>query len=218
MTELSVPLVTELNTRVYSSCGKPRSGVECRIVDENDLPVVDGTIGEFVLRTELPWSINQGYHGMPVESLAAWRNGWFHTGDLMYRDTDGNYFFVDRKKDAIRRRGENISSIEVEAEILEHPDVAEAAVFGVPSEFGEDEVMAVVSAQPGCEIEARELTEFLVSQLAHFMVPRYVRIMPELPKTPTNKVQKTALRDAGVTADTWDREAAGIKLRKEQLD
>ena len=218
MTELSVPLVTELNTRVFSSCGKPRSGVECRIVDEHDLPVADGIVGEFVLRCELPWSINQGYHGMPEESLAAWRNGWFHTGDLMYRDADGNYFFVDRKKDAIRRRGENISSIEVEAEILEHPEVAEAAVFGVPSEYGEDEVMAVVAAQPVTGLDPRELAEFLVPRLAHFMVPRYIRILAELPKTPTNKVQKTVLRDTGVTDDTWDREAAGLTLRREELN
>ena len=218
MTELSVPLVTELNTRVYSSCGKPRSGVECRIVDEHDLPVADGTVGEFVLRCDLPWAINQGYHGMPEASLAAWRNGWFHTGDLMYRDADGNYFFVDRKKDAIRRRGENISSIEVEACVLEHPDVAEAAVFGVPSKYGEDEVMAVVALRPGSGLEPRRLAEFLEPRMAHFMVPRYLRILDELPRTPTNKVQKTALRDAGVTADTWDREAAGIRLRKEELN
>ncbi|MBT8077807.1 MAG: AMP-binding protein [Gammaproteobacteria bacterium] len=218
MTEISVPLVTELNTRVQSSCGKPRSGVECRIVDEHDLPVDDGVIGEFVLRCDLPWAINQGYHGMPEESLKAWRNGWFHTGDLMYRDEAGNYFFVDRKKDAIRRRGENISSIEVEAEVAEFPAVAEVAVFGVPSEYGEDEVMAVVAGKPDMDLDPKALIEFLVPRIAHFMVPRYLRVLAELPKTPTNKVQKTELRDAGVTADTWDREAAGIRLRKDQLN
>jgi crotonobetaine/carnitine-CoA ligase len=218
MTEISVPLVTELNTPVYSSCGKPRSGVECRIVDAHDMPVPDGTVGEFVLRCDLPWAINQGYHGMPEESLAAWRNDWFHTGDLMYRDADGNFFFVDRQKDAIRRRGENISSIEVEAEVAEYAAVAEVAAFAVPSEYGEDEVMVAVAPKPGAGLEPRALVDFLIPRVAHFMVPRYVRVLQELPKTPTNKVQKSELRDAGVTADTWDREAAGIVLRKDQLD
>lgn len=217
MTEVSVPLVTELNTPVYSSCGRSRSGVECRIVDEHDMAVPDGTVGEFVLRCDLPWALNQGYHGMPEESLAAWRNSWFHTGDLMYRDADGNYFFVDRKKDAIRRRGENISSIEVEAEVVEYPAVAEVAVFGIPSEYGEYEVMAVVAAKPDMDLEPKALIEFLIPRVSHFMVPRYIRVLPALPKAPTNKVRKSKLRDAGVTADTWDREAAGIVLRIDQL-
>ncbi len=217
MTELSVPLVTDLNTRVHSSCGRPRSGVECRIVDEHDLPVPDGVVGEFVLRCELPWALNQGYYGMPEASLAAWRNGWYHTGDLMYRDGEGNYFFVDRKKDAIRRRGENISSVEVEAEVAEYPAVGEVAAFAVPSRFGEDEVMVAVAPKAGQAIEPRALAEFLIPRMSHFMVPRYIRVLAELPKTPTNKVQKTGLRDEGVTEDTWDREAAGLRLRKEEL-
>lgn len=217
MTELSVPLVTDLNTRVLSSCGRPRSGVECRIVDEHDLPLPAGEIGEFVLRTDLPWALNQGYYGMPEASLAAWRNGWFHTGDLMYRDADDNYFFVDRKKDAIRRRGENISSIEVEAEVAEYPAVAEVAAFGVASEFGEDEVMVAVAPKTGQHIEPRALAEFLLPRMTHFMIPRYIRVMPELPKTPTNKIQKHGLREEGVSPDTWDRTTAGLTVSQQTL-
>ena len=152
-----------------------------------------------------------------ASTARAWRNGWFHTGDAFRRDADGNFFFVDRLKDAIRRRGENISSFEVEAEVNAHPAVREAAVVGVPSEFGEDDVMAVVAPVAGKSVDPAELLQFLVPRMAHFMIPRYVRVMPELPKTPTQKVQKNLLREAGVTADTWDREAAGIRIRRERL-
>ena len=158
-----------------------------------------------------------GYYANPEATARAWRNGWFHTGDAFRRDEAGNFFFVDRLKDAIRRRGENISSFEVEKEIAAHPDVRDAAVVGVPSEFGEDEVLAVLSAAPDRTIDLPELVRFLVPRLAHFMVPRYFRIVADLPRTPTEKVQKHLLRADGITADTWDREAAGIVLKRERL-
>jgi carnitine-CoA ligase len=132
-------------------------------------------------------------------------------------DADGTFFFVDRMKDAIRRRGENISSFEVEAEIAAHPQVNEVAVVPVPSEFAEEEVMCVVAAVQGQTIDPKELLEFLLPRLPHFMVPRYVRIVEALPKTPTQKIQKHLLRSAGVTEDTWDRERAGIKIKRQQL-
>ncbi|NQV21441.1 MAG: AMP-binding protein, partial [Rhodospirillales bacterium] len=153
----------------------------------------------------------------PGATAEAWRNGWFHTGDAFRRDQDENYYFVDRIKDAIRRRGENISSFEVEAEVTAHPDVQEAAAVAVPAELSEDEVMVVVAPLPGKTIDPEALIEFLVPRMAHFMVPRYVRIVEELPKTPTAKVQKVELRTAGVTNDTWDREAAGIRIKREKL-
>ncbi len=217
MTEVSVPLVSELNTRVHSSCGRPRSGVECQLVDANDIPVPDGEIGELVIRSDLPWSITPGYFGMPEATARAWRNGWFHTGDLMTRDADGNYFFVDREKDAIRRRGENISSIEVEAEVGEFPAVGEVAAYAVPSEHGEDEVMVAVAPAEGAGLDPRALLDYLQPRMAHFMLPRYVRVLDTLPRTPTNKVQKHQLRDEGVTDDTWDRDAAGLHIRREPL-
>lgn len=217
MTEVSVPLVSEINTRVQSSCGRPRSGIECQLVDSHDMPVADGDIGELIIRSELPWSITPGYLGMPEATARAWRNGWFHTGDLMTRDADGNYYFVDREKDAIRRRGENISSIEVEAEVAEFAAVSEVAAYAVPSEHGEDEVMVAVAPTEGAELDPRALMEYLQPRMTHFMLPRYIRVLDTLPRTPTNKVQKHQLRQEGITADTWDRDAAGIRVRRDPL-
>jgi len=217
MTETSCPIVSDRNPAMRGTCGRPRAGVEARVVDENDCEVAPGEIGELILRADVPWSMNHGYHKNPQATAQAWRNGWFHTGDAFRYDAAGNFFFVDRLKDAIRRRGENISSFEVEAEIGAHPAVREAAVIAVPSEFGEDEVMAVVTPVPGKTVEPEELIGFLVPRLAHFMVPRFVRVMDDLPRTPTQKIQKHLLRSEGVTADTWDREKAGIILKRERL-
>ncbi|MBM3490540.1 MAG: ATP-dependent acyl-CoA ligase [Alphaproteobacteria bacterium] len=217
MTEIATPLISGANPVVAGLCGRPRAGFELRLVDENDLEVAPGQVGELIIRPDAPWALNHGYNGAAEATARAWRNGWFHTGDAMRRDVEGNYHFVDRTKDAIRRRGENISSFEVEAVLNEHPDVQECAAIPVPSQHGEDEVMAVLAAKPGRIIDPRQLIEFLRPRMAHFMVPRYVRILPELPKTPTTKIQKAELRKAGVTADTWDREAAGIVLRAERL-
>lgn len=217
MTETSWPLVSGRNPTVRGTCGRPRPGVEARIVDEHDCEVPPGVVGELMLRTDTPWAMNHGYHNNPEATARAWRNGWFHTGDGFRRDADGNFFFVDRLKDAIRRRGENISSFEVEAELMAHPAVREAAAVAVPSEHGEDEVLAVVAPVAGQSVDPIELLGFLLPRMPHFMVPRYVRVLPELPKTPTQKVQKNLLRADGVTADTWDREAAGIRVRRERL-
>ena len=217
MTELSVPLVTDINVTVERSCGRPRTGVQCRIVDDHDIEVPVGQTGELIVRSERPWDQFSGYFGNPEATATAWRNGWFHTGDLMHRDAAGNFFFVDRKKDAIRRRGENISSIEVELDVGSFPAVREVAAYAVASPEGEDEVMIAVAPKPGAVIDPAELIAYLTPRMAHFMVPRYVRIEAELPKTPTNKIQKTELRAEGVTAGTWDREAAGLKLKRERL-
>ena len=217
MTEISTPLVSELNPKQVGSCGRPRAGVELRLVDSNDCEVQTGSIGELIVRTDAPWALNSGYYKNSEATAAAWRNGWFHTGDAFRADADGTFFFVDRMKDAIRRRGENISSFEVEAEIAAHPMVNEVAVIPVPSEYAEEEVMCVIAPVPGKTIDPKELLEFLVPRLPHFMVPRYVRIVEFLPKTPTQKVQKHLLRSAGITDDTWDREKFGIKIKRQQL-
>ena len=217
MTEVSSPLVTEVNEKTLSSCGRPRTGVECRIVDDHDRELPHGEVGEMVVRTDQPWQLFKGYLGDPEATSQAWRNGWFHTGDLLRRDAEGRFYFVDRKKDAIRRRGENISSVEIEIEVGAHPAVREVAAYGVDLDGGEQEVMVCVAPKAGAEIDPRELAEFLIPRMAHFMVPRFIRVEPELPKTPTNKIQKVELRKAGVTAQTWDREAAGLRLRRERL-
>ncbi len=217
MTEISSPIVSEPNPKVRGTCGKVRPGVEVRLVDENDCEVPVGTVGEMIVRTDRPWAMNSGYNRNPEATARAWRNGWFHTGDAFRMDSDGNFFFVDRIKDAIRRRGENISSFEVEAEIVRFPAVREAAALAVPSDLGEDEVMAVVAPAPGHEVDPAQLIEFLRDRLAYFMIPRYVRVLPELPKTPSSKVLKTQLRTEGVTTDTWDREKAGIVVRRDRI-
>ncbi len=217
MTETSCPIFSQKNPTAKGTCGVPRPGVECRIVDENDCELPVGTIGELIVRTDMPWAMNSGYHKNPEATAKAWRNGWFHTGDAFRKDAEGNFYFVDRMKDAIRRRGENISSFEVEAEITAHPAVREAAVVAVKSELSEDEVLAVLAPVPGQTIDPVALIDFLRPRMAHFMIPRYLRILPDLPKTPTQKVQKNLLRDEGITADTWDREKAGIVIKREKL-
>ena len=217
MTELSCPLVTDVNETIHHSCGRPRTGVQCRVVDDHDIEVPAGTIGELIVRSDRPWDQMTAYYGNPEATVAAWRNGWFHTGDLMYCDNRGNFFFVDRKKDAIRRRGENISSLEVEADVAGFGAVREVAAYGVASADGEEDVMIAIAPQPGQSIDPRALLEFLLPCMAHFMLPRYVRVMDALPKTPTNKIQKADLRREGITPDTWDREAAGFAIKRDRL-
>jgi carnitine-CoA ligase len=217
MTEVSCPIFSRRNPTSPGSCGEPRPGVQARVVDENDCEVPPGTVGELIVRTDMPWAMNSGYLRNPEATAQAWRNGWFHTGDAFRMDSDGTFYFVDRMKDAIRRRGENISSFEVEREIMANDAVLEAAVVAARSEFAEDEVMAVVAPVPGASINAAALIEFLRPRLPHFMLPRYIRFLSELPKTPTQKVQKHLLRDEGLTIDTWDSVAAGLQFKRERL-
>lgn len=216
MTELSAPLVSELNTTVFGACGRPRSGVQCRLVDEHDIEVPVGTAGELIVRSEMPWTFNLGYDGLPDATARAWRNGWFHTGDILRKDADGNYYFVDRLKDAIRRRGENVSSIEVEAAVRSYPCVDEVIAVGIPVE-SEEEVMVVIVAKAGQALDPPALIEWLTPKLPYFAVPRFVRIVDAIPRTETNKQRKFPFREAGVTPDTWDRVAAGIVLKRERL-
>jgi crotonobetaine/carnitine-CoA ligase len=186
-----------------------------RLVDEADEEVPAGAVGELILRSSVPWTINLGYQGMPEKTAEAWRNGWFHTGDLFTRDEQGNYFFVDRAKDAIRRSGENISSFEVEAEVLAHPEVAECAAIAVPAEYAEDEIAIVLVRAQGSALTPEQLIEFLVPRVPRYMVPRYVRFAEELPKNVRQRVQKQLLRVEHETVESFDRVAAGIELVRE---
>jgi carnitine-CoA ligase len=217
MSELCMPVFTGPTPDIPGVAGRVRPGVEVRLVDDNDCEVPHGTVGEFVVRSETPWSMNHGYYKMPEATARAWRNGWFHTGDFGRRDEDGNFWFVDRKKDAVRRRGEFVSSLELEIELCVHPAVSTAAILGIPNEYAEEDVMAVLKPAEGATIDPAELVEWLRPRVAHFMVPRYIRVMEELPMTPTEKVRKVVLREEGVTPDTWDREAAGIVVRPDVI-
>ena len=216
MTETSSPLVTPLNPEVLYSCGRPRAGMQVRLVDRNDIEVPASEVGELLVRSDEPWELASGYYRNDAATAASLRNGWFHTGDAMRRDEAGNFFYVDRVKDSIRRRGENISSYEVEVEVQAHSAVQEAAAVAVPSEFSEDDVMVFVVLQPRAVLDPAELIEFLRGRMAHFMVPRYVEVVDELPRTPTLKVQKAVLRERG-SAQAWDREAAGIHIKKDVI-
>ena len=219
MTELSVPTFGGPEPLPPGSCGRAQGEVELRLVDTHDIVVPADGVGELILRTHQSWQISHGYLNDPAATARAWRNGWFHTGDLFRRDADGNYFFVDRVKDAVRRRGENISSFEVEAAILAHPAVAQAAVVGVPADAGaEDEVMAVVKLASGQTLDPAVLVAFLSGQLAAYMVPRYVRFVDTFPLTPTQKIEKHRLRAEGVTSDCWDRDARGVRLSRDRLE
>ncbi|MCP3443189.1 ATP-dependent acyl-CoA ligase [Bradyrhizobium sp. CCGUVB14] len=189
-------------------------GIEARIVDENDSGLPDGEAGELVLRASEPFAFATGYFGMPEKTVEAWRNLWFHSGDRVVRDPDGHYRFIDRMKDSIRRRGENVSSWEVEQTIQSHPAVAACAIYPLPSELGEDEVAAAILLEPGQSLEPVDIVRHCEGQIAYFAIPRYVRILSQMPLTENGKIKKGVLREAGVTADIWDREAAGVKVRR----
>jgi crotonobetaine/carnitine-CoA ligase len=209
-TELSSPLVSNGTNLVDNrSCGRVRLGYEIRLVDEHDDEVAPGTIGEMIVRADQPWTLLAGYHGRPDATAEAWRNGWFHTGDLFTCDKDGNFYYVDRRKDSIRRRGENISSVELETQVNTFPAVLESAAVGVPAELGEEEIKLVILPRPGNTVDPAALVAFLESRIPRFMIPRYVEVVSELPRTPAmQRVQKARLRESGVTPQTWDRLAA----------
>jgi crotonobetaine/carnitine-CoA ligase len=207
MTETSCPIVTGWQLGPGDSCGRPRPGVQCRVVDDNDEEVQVGTVGELVIRTERPWELMSGYWNRPAATVEVWRNQWLHTGDAFKRDADGNYYFVDRLKYAIRRRGENVSSTELEMEINAHPDIAESAALGVPSEWGEEDIKIFVVTKSGEDIDPRKLMEFLSARVPRFMLPRYIVSVPEIPKTHTFRAKKEELRSMKTDDRTWDLNA-----------
>lgn len=207
-TEVNCPVFQNLHEeRRPGSCGRLADRwYECRLVDpQTDLDVAPGQPGEFVVRNKAPWTFMMGYHNSPQETLHAWRNLWFHTGDVLRRDADGYFYFVDRLKDSIRRRGENISAFEVEEVLLAHPDIAEAAVVGIPSPLDplEQEVKACIVLRPGRTLDPVGLTAHCAGRMADFMVPRYIEAYSTLPRTATDKVMRTELRTHGVRDCTW---------------
>lgn len=191
---------------------------DVQLVDpETDWPVETGTMGEYTIRPEIPWIMTPGYYGMPEESVKALRNGWFHTGDGLRRDEDGWFYFVDRMGDTLRRRGENISTYEVEQPFIDHPAVEECAVVGVKAEEegGEDEVKAFLTFKEDRSATETELIEWANDRMPYFMVPRYLEAVDQLPKTENEKIRKAKLREWGNSERTWDREAAGVQVRKD---
>lgn len=207
-----VPIVTQngiadvgLADRRIGTAGRPSGLYDMRIVDEADSEVPPGVAGEIVVRSRPANATFSGYYDMSEATADAWRGGWFHTGDRGVVDAGGYLTFIDRMKDCVRRRGENISSWEVEQSIARHPAVLEAAVVGVPSELSEEEVLACVVLKPGRALDEAELIEHCNGRMAHFAVPRYIRWMDELPRNASERVQKFQLRAEGLAPGTWDR-------------
>jgi carnitine-CoA ligase len=193
------------------AAGKPNTvDFDVRLVDDDDVEVPVGEIGEIVARPTDPNLMFAGYWRRPEETLAVLRNLWFHTGDLGRLDADGFLSFVDRKKDYLRRRGENISSFEMERTFHGHPAINDVAVHSVPSEQGEDEVKVTAVLQPDAGLTEEELCAWSVDRVPYFAVPRYIEFRDDLPRNPVGRVLKYELRDDGVTSATWDREAAGF--------
>jgi len=195
------------------SIGKPLAINEMRVVRDDDTDCDAMEVGEIISRPAGGPPTVQ-YYKNPEATAEKVAGGWMRSGDLAYVDEDGYYWFVDRKKDSMRRRGENISSFEVERALNEHPDVLESAVYAVPSELGEDEVMAALVLRPGAKFDPISIMEHADGTMAYFMVPRYLRVVTELDKTGTHRVQKAGLRAEGITPETWDREAAGFQVTR----
>ena len=206
-TDAGIPIYQPIDEpRRPGSCGRVIASYDVQLFDEHDCPVARGEVGEIVVRPNEPSIMSEGYYGMPEATLAAHRNLWFHTGDLARCDDDGWFSFVGRRAESIRRRGENISSFEIEEVLKLHPDVLDAAAYGVPSELTEDDVMVAIVVKPSRALDPSAVIEFCRDRMAVHMLPRYVDFVDYLPRTPTEKVEKHTLVTRGVGPTTWDRE------------
>jgi crotonobetaine/carnitine-CoA ligase len=185
------------------------------IVDpETDEPLPPGQTGEITVRPLEPWVVTQGYLNMPELTVAAWRNFRFHSGDYGYLTADGYLYFAERAGDRIRRRAENVSAADIESAALRFPAVLDCAAVGVPSEFdSDDDIKLCVVPAPGAALDETGLTTHLARALPHYMVPRYIEVLADLPRTPTNKIQRQILRAAGAGPGVWDRVTAGVSIR-----
>lgn len=201
-------------TRNIASDGREAEDLEVRLVDDDENEVPVGVPGEITMRPRSRHAMFKGYWRKPKATLEAFRYLWYHTGDYGRRDEDGFVYFVDRKKDALRRRGENVSSVELEIAIGAHPKVAEVAVHAVPSELSEDDIKACVVLVEGTVLDPTEAFEFFKVELPYFAIPRYVEILDALPRNAVERVMKHQLRDRGVTEETWDLEALGLTVER----
>jgi crotonobetaine/carnitine-CoA ligase len=188
------------------SVGKLLTGAGWKLIDDRGNAVPQGEVGELITKVADEKTGGVEYYKNPEATSSKVRDGWVYSGDLFYADKEDNLYFVDRKADFMRRRGENISSFEVENIVEKHPAVAVCAAFGVPSELGEDEVMIAVQLKPGARLDHQDLIRHCMDNMAHFMVPRYIDVVDEVPRTETLRIQKTAMKKRGVTDRTWDRE------------
>ncbi|HSG78799.1 MAG TPA: AMP-binding protein [Acidimicrobiia bacterium] len=213
-TECGIVTYNTIHEMRLGTCGRAAPYYDVELHDELDNPVPPGVPGEIVVRPREPFIMFTEYYRNPEATAEAFRNLWYHTGDRAVMDEDGYYTYLDRIKDSIRRRGENISSWEVERVINSIEEVQEAAVVGVPSELTEEEVLAIVVPKPGADIAPERILDEVNGRMPHFAVPRYVRFVAELPKSPAQRIQKFRLREEGLTGDTWDREDHGYVVTR----
>ena len=216
-TECNIVSWTPPEGAPQGACGQPSPWYDVRIVDDYDRELPAGEAGEIVVRGRGPYLLTQGYYGMPDATNEVFRNQWFHTGDRGRLDAEGWLYFIDRMKDAIRRRGENISSYEVEQVVLRHPQIAEAAAVGVRSEVQEEELKLVVVRRAKAGLSEAELLQWCAAEMPYFMVPRYIEFRAELPRTPTQKIRKVELRAEGIGPDAWDSAAHGFRMTRNGL-
>jgi crotonobetaine/carnitine-CoA ligase len=224
MTEIGFPVATA-DPPNAEACGRRSPAYEAKIVDADDYEVPDGEIGELVVRPRKPWTTMLGYFNNGEATARTWRNGWLHTADALRRDPDGNYYFVDRKADYLRTRGNNVSSVEVETEVRAHPEITDCACVAVPSDLsrltghtsrpavmGDDDIKIVASRGQGSTLTEAQLLAYLVPRLPRYVIPRYIEFVDEFPRTPTGKIQKAVLRETVRETTGWDRVAAGVEL------
>ncbi|MEW6267506.1 MAG: AMP-binding protein [Thermodesulfobacteriota bacterium] len=208
-------LIFNFGNAPIGSVGRPFPDTIWKLVDEQGREVSPGAVGELIVKVKDEKSSGVEYYKNPKASREKVRDGWLRSGDLFHADREGNLYFVDRRGDSMRRRGENISSFEIENIVEKHPDVIECAAFGVPSELGEDEVMIWIRPRPGVKLDFESLIRHCAENMAHFMVPRYIDLVDEIPRTETLRAIKTDMKARGVTDRTWDREKEmpGFKLK-----
>ncbi len=199
-----------------NALGGLSEGLELALLGDDGEPVAVGDTGEFCVKETQPHQIFNGYFENPEAEAAAFTNGWYHTGDLGLQDDEGNYFFVDRKKDVIRYKGRNVSSVQVEGIAMQHPAVAGAAAYAVRSDEldTEDEIKLDVILAQGQGPSAENIARHINERAPYFMVPRYIEFVQALPYTPTNKVQKYKLREQPLAQEVWDRTHTDFKLER----
>ena len=219
MTECGLPVIARLSEPVEPGCAGyvSEAWFELRVADpETDRPLPPGEVGEILLRPKLANCFFAGYYRMPERTVEAWRNLWFHTGDAGRFDERGRLHYVDRIKDCIRRRGENISAFEVEQALNAHPDIAESAAIGVrvAGAGGEEEVLALICLEEGARLDPAALLDWCQTRMPRYALPRFVDVVEAFEKTASGKLQKGALREAGLPPGAWDRERAGYRIAR----
>lgn len=209
LVETGITLYTPASRRVPGSCGRLHHDWEAMIVDAQGQEVPDGVAGELLLRPRKPALFMEGYLNKPDATLRACRDFWFHTGDFLYRDRNGYFFFAGREKERIRRRGENISAWEIERIVSQHPAVELCAAMGYPAPVGDDDIRLALTLKPGARLTPTELSHWLAAHMPFHMSPRYIEIVDALPLTPTKKVRKAELMEQGLSPGAWDRDESG---------